>query len=242
LRRSKALLDALLLLVAAGPLRAQWSPGANPEDVFASQRFDALERDDARVLAARSRNRWGEFHTEEFVRRLHLSLTGAPPGFVVPTQSELDAGTLAWERHSPQSAPAAIARANYLLQRADALERAQKWPASDAMTREARQLLLQVRAASQADPNWHAAWLDIARLQGWEPRQIMDAVEAAADAEPAAAAGADRSRARPALVELLGWPVAVRAVQGVGLQRIGLTADRVQCPAALPGRSPLISS
>ena len=105
----------------------------------------------------------------------------------MPTQAELDAGTLAWVNHSPESAPAAIARANDLLQRADALYRAQKWPAGDVVTQEARRLLLQVHAASQADPNWHAAWLDIARLQGWDPRQIMDAVEAAADAEPGAA-------------------------------------------------------
>lgn len=178
----------LLLVFAAGPLRAQWAWGGNPEDLFASQRFDELERAYARVLAARSRNQWGEFHTEEFVRRLYLSVTGTPPKEIAaPSQAELESRTQAWVKHSPRSAPAAIARANHLLQRAEASYRAQNWPAGDSMTDLARQLLLQVRDASKSDPNWHAAWLYIGKLQGWDPPEVMDAIGAAADAEPRAA-------------------------------------------------------
>jgi len=157
------------------------------EDLFVSQRFEALEREYARVLAARSRNRWGEFHSEEFVRRLHLSLTARSEGDGGPSQAELDARTQAWVDQSPRSTAAAIVRTNYLLQRADALYRAQKWPAGDAMTREARALLLQARAASRSDPNWHTAWLYLGKLQGWDPQEVMDAIEEAARAEPTAA-------------------------------------------------------
>jgi hypothetical protein len=189
LRVPKILMVLTLLLVfAAGPLRAQWAWGGNPEDLFASQRFDELERAYARVLAARSRNHWGEFHTEEFVRRLYLALTGSPPKEIAaPTEAELESRTQAWVKHSPRSAPAAIARATHLLQRAEASYGAQNWPAGDSMTNLARQLLLQVRDASKSDPNWHAAWLYIGKLQGWDPQEVMDAIEAAADAEPGAA-------------------------------------------------------
>jgi hypothetical protein len=181
---------ALLVLLAAfvpSPLRAQWMPGAPPERLFESERFDELEGEYARVLAARSRNRWGEFHTEEFLRRLYLSLTGAPPGPVTPSPTELDAQTLAWLHHSPKSPPAAIARANSLLLRAEAAYKANKWLTGESFTREAHALLLQVRAASKADPNWHAAWLYVAKLQGWDPQQVMAAIEEASEAEPAAA-------------------------------------------------------
>jgi hypothetical protein len=113
--------------------------------LFGAERFSELERDYARVLAARSRNHWGEFHTEELMRRLHLSLTGAPPqGSVKPAPAELDARTQAWLRHSPQSPVAAIARACSLLLRAEALYKAGNWSEGDKLTVEARAVLEQV--------------------------------------------------------------------------------------------------
>lgn len=178
---------ALALSLLPFPLAAQHSLGRVPLELFVAHRFDELDRLYSQVLAARSRNQWGEFHTEEFVRHLDLSLTGARvTDVIMPTRKELDAHTKAWIDHSPRSMPAAIARATYLLQRADSLYRGQKWADGEALTREAQALLLSVRAASRTDPAWHAAWLYVARQQGWDPRQIMEAAEAAADGEPRA--------------------------------------------------------
>lgn len=178
---------ALALILLPLPLAAQHSLGGVPLQLFVAQRFDELDRLYSQVLAARSRNQWGEFHTEEFVRHLDLSLTGARViGVTLPTRQELDAHTRQWIDHSPRSAPAAIARATYLLKRADSLYRGQKWADGEALTREARALLVNVRAVSRTDPAWHAAWLYVAKQQGWDPRQIMEAAEAAADGEPRA--------------------------------------------------------
>jgi hypothetical protein len=178
---------ALLLALLPLPIGAQQSLGGAPLSLFVAHRFEEMERLYSQVLSARSRNQWGEFHTEEFVRHLDLSLTGARvTDVVLPTREELDTHTTAWVAHSPQSAPAAIARANYLLQRADLFYRGQEWPKGEALTREAHALLLRVRPISQADPTWHAAWLYVAKQQGWDPQQIMEAAEAAADGEPRA--------------------------------------------------------
>jgi hypothetical protein len=178
---------ALALILFPLPLAAQHSLGRVPLELFVAHRFDELDGLYSQVLAARSRNQWGEFHTEEFMRHLDLSLTGARvSGVVLPTRQELDAHTKAWINHSPRSMPAAIARATYLLQGADTLYRGRKWADGEVLTREAQGLLLNVRVASRTDPAWHAAWLYVAKQQGWDPRQIMEAAEAAADGEPRA--------------------------------------------------------
>lgn len=189
-RRILAHLLMGVLLLSAAPLLAQWSLIAPPEHLFRTQRFSELEREYARVLAARSRNHWGEFHTEELLRRLHLSLTGAsPPEIVKPTPEELDARTQAWLRHSPHSPIARIARACSLLLRAQAFSKARDWGEGEKLTLEARALLEQVRdTARKVDSNWHAAWLYVGKLEGWMPEQVMAAAEDASNTEPRAPA------------------------------------------------------
>lgn len=188
LRKPLAVLLLLSLAVCPAPLLAQWTWGAPPELLFTAERFAELERDYARVLTARSRNHWGEFHTEEFLRRLHLSLTGAsPPEIPKPAAADLDARTQAWLRHSPHSPIAAIARANSLLLRAETAFKAGRWNEGEALSHEARSVLQEVRGeAAPSDPTWHAAWLYVGKQQGWSPKQVMAAVEEATQAEPRA--------------------------------------------------------
>jgi hypothetical protein len=177
----------LLLPALAGPSIAQWLAVTKPEELFKAARFAELDRDYARVLAARARNHWGEYFSEEFFRRLQLTpMWDSPQGFARPPEAELDALTQAWLRHSPRSAAAAIARANWLLQQARTAYNTRDWDAGDAFTQSARSLLLQVRAAARPDPNWHFAWLYIGKLEGWSVGEVMAAIEDAAQREPAA--------------------------------------------------------
>ncbi|RYF40811.1 MAG: hypothetical protein EOO25_11615 [Comamonadaceae bacterium] len=176
----RRLLLCLCLVLAAGLAQAQqpWNQ-AQIRQWFDAGQFGEIESTYARVLAARTRNRWGEFQTEEILRVLTVPTSTA----TTASLSLLEEKAQDW--WSRDMAPlACIVRATLILRRLDLLGRSAPWTAVEAQVRDAAGLLVQAQAASTRDPNWHAAQLEVARLEGWEDARLWPALRAATRAEP----------------------------------------------------------
>lgn len=172
-----ALLVALTLVLPAAA--QQGIDQAQVKALFASARFSELEAVYAPLVPARTRNRWGEFHSEEFFR----SLDARGSAHTDEAWAIFDNLTSRWLEHSPAAPAAAIAKALGLIERASDLDIKHSWTDIDGLVQRAQESLERVRATSVKDPTWHAAMLDVARMQGGNEARLRAEVFAAVGGE-----------------------------------------------------------
>lgn len=176
----RRLLLCLWLMLAADLAQAQQPLNqAQIRQWFEAGQFGEIESTYARVLSARSRNRWGEFESEEILRVLTVPSTTATTASLGVLEAQAEKW---WSR---DMAPlACIVRATLILWQVDLLEGSAPWSVIEPKVVDASMLLLHAQPVSARDPNWHAAQLAVARFEGWEDARLWPALRAATRAEP----------------------------------------------------------
>lgn len=175
----KRFLWFLWLALAAGLAQAQQPVDQSQlRQWLQAGQYGEIESTYTRVLAARTRNRWGEFHSEEIIRVLSVPATTA----TVAGFNALEAQAVEWLSRA-LSPLAALVRATVIVRRIDFVAGAAPWSEIETQVRDAG-MMMEIARRPGRDPNWHAAYLGVARLEGWENGRLYPALSAAINAEP----------------------------------------------------------
>jgi hypothetical protein len=175
------MLRSLLRVVLAGMLvSAAWSVSAQEttnRELLLAGNFATLERRYADEFAAGARGLDGELPSVAFFYGMEFGLNPA-------SWPQDDEATRTWMKRSPESVPAAIARAFALARRAHVLDMGGDWAGVEAALREQERLLMAVQPKATKDMTWHTLYVGFGRQEGWPPARIKSAIEAGMDVDP----------------------------------------------------------
>lgn len=94
-----------------------------------------------------------------------------------------DTATQAWLERSPDSIPAALARAQLLGRHARRMDVAGQWAKAASALLEMEHLLTAVKPKTTRDVQWYALQVSLGHYQGWTAERLRNAIEAGLDVD-----------------------------------------------------------